>query len=331
MEALSRSPDEDDGWQPSGAELLIPGVELESVDQTAGQIRLQPGETGQYAADSLRTYLNQIGKTPLLNSRQEYELAKRVKAGDEAAKQHMIEANLRLVVSIAKKYRNVHGTSFMDHIQEGSVGLIRAVEKFEPDKGFKFSTYATWWIKQAVQRGIADKSRVIRIPVHIVENMNKVNSTERRLTVSLGRSPTYVEIAEESGLELVKVMDVVRVRKLEPKSLNEAVDDDGENERGEFVTDSHSLFSDPEEEFEQVYKSVVNEEIKSAIENGKLNDNERDVLIYRFGLFGNRSMTLEEIGIVIQLTRERVRQIENQAIKKLALDSSLMAAIERDS
>ena len=258
--------------------------------------------------DSLRLYLREIGKVSLLTAEQEVILAKRIERGDMAAKTQMIEANLRLVVSIAKSYLG-RGLSFLDLIQEGSLGLIRAVEKFDYRKGYKFSTYATWWIRQAVTRAIADKARTIRIPVHMVEKLNKVVHVERQLVQQLGRDPRPEEIAAELEMTPAEVRDILRMAQL-PVSLEKPVGEDEESELGDFVQDESA-----ESPFESASLTLRREDIDHALES--LPERERRVIELRFGLKGEPPRTLEEVGRAFGVTRERIRQIENNTLKKL--------------
>jgi RNA polymerase primary sigma factor len=258
--------------------------------------------------DSLRLYLREIGKVPLLTADQEVSLAKRIERGDMDAKQHMIEANLRLVVSIAKGYLG-RGLSFLDLIQEGSLGLIRAVEKFDYRKGFKFSTYATWWIRQAVTRAIADKARTIRIPVHMVEKLNKVVHIERQLVQRLGREPEPEEIAEELDIHADEVREILRMSQL-PISLEKPIGEDEDSSLGDFVPDEQA-----ESPFDTASLSLRREDVELAL--SALPDRERRVIELRYGLDGSQPCTLEEVGRAFGVTRERIRQIENNTLKKL--------------
>jgi RNA polymerase primary sigma factor len=264
--------------------------------------------TVEPSLDSLRLYLRSIGKVPLLTADQEVMLARRIERGDMAAKQHMIEANLRLVVSIAKGYLG-RGLSFLDLIQEGSMGLIRAVEKFDYRRGYKFSTYATWWIRQAVTRAIADKGRTIRIPVHMVEKLNKVVHVERQLVQSLGREPTPQEIAAEADCTAREVRDILRLAQ-QPVSLEKPVGDEEESELGDFVEDESA-----ESPFELASEALRRDNVRRALR--ALPQREREVIEMRFGLTGERPRTLEEVGRAFNVTRERIRQIENHTLKKL--------------
>jgi len=264
--------------------------------------------TVEPSLDSLRLYLRSIGQVELLTASQEVELAKRIERGDMLAKRQMVEANLRLVVSIAKGYLG-RGLSFLDLIQEGSLGLIRAVEKFDYRRGYKFSTYATWWIRQAVTRAIADKARTIRIPVHMVEKLNRVAHVERQLVQKLGREPEPAEIAEELRWPVADVRDIIRVSQL-PVSLEKPVGDEDESELGDFVADDAVL-----EPFEEASEHLQKEGVRKALD--ALPERERQVIELRYGLSGTEPLTLEEVGRTFGVTRERIRQIENNTLKKL--------------
>jgi RNA polymerase primary sigma factor len=264
--------------------------------------------TVEPSLDSLRLYLREIGKVPLLTADQEVYLAKRIERGDMYAKTQMIEANLRLVVSIAKSYLG-RGLSFLDLIQEGSLGLIRAVEKFDYRKGYKFSTYATWWIRQAVTRAIADKARTIRIPVHMVEKLNKVVHIERQLVQRLGREPEAEEIAEELEITVFEVRDILRMSQL-PVSLEKPIGEEEESSLGDFVPDESA-----ESPYDTAQVQLRREDIKRALD--ALPERERQVIELRFGLLGEQPCTLEEVGRAFGVTRERIRQIENNTLKKL--------------
>jgi RNA polymerase primary sigma factor len=264
--------------------------------------------TVEPSLDSLRLYLRSIGQVDLLTAAQEVELAKRIERGDMLAKRQMVEANLRLVVSIAKGYLG-RGLSFLDLIQEGSLGLIRAVEKFDYRRGYKFSTYATWWIRQAVTRAIADKARTIRIPVHMVEKLNRVAHVERQLVQKLGREPEPDEIAEELRWSVSEVRDILRVAQL-PVSLEKPVGDEDDSELGDFVADDAVL-----EPFEEASEHLQKEGVRKALD--ALPERERQVIELRYGLSGLEPLTLEEVGRTFGVTRERIRQIENNTRKKL--------------
>jgi len=264
--------------------------------------------TVEPSLDSLRLYLRSIGRVHLLTAEQEVLLARRIERGDMRAKQQMIEANLRLVVSIAKSYLG-RGLTFLDLIQEGSMGLIRAVEKFDYRRGYKFSTYATWWIRQAVTRAIADKGRTIRIPVHMVEKLNKVVHVERQLVQQLGREPTPDEIARELQSTVREVRDVLRMAQ-QPISLEKPIGEEDESELGDFVEDQTA-----ESPFELAAERLRRENLRRAL--AALPEREREVIEMRFGLTGERPYTLEEVGRAFNVTRERIRQIENHTLKKL--------------
>jgi RNA polymerase primary sigma factor len=258
--------------------------------------------------DSLQLFLKDIGKVRLLTAQEEVDLAKRIERGDLDAKQKMVESNLRLVVSIAKNYRN-QGLPFLDLIQEGTLGLVRAAEKFDYRKGFKFSTYATWWIRQAIARALADKARTIRIPVHVVEKLNKIGRAERKLVTELGREPTAEEIAEVTGIEPEEVESIKRSAQA-PVSLEKPVGDEEESEFGQFIADERA-----ESPYERAAEILTKEALREALEN--LSYRERRVLELRYGLGGEHPRTLDEVGRTFNVTRERIRQIENQSLKKL--------------
>ncbi len=264
--------------------------------------------TVEPSLDSLRLYLRAIGRVQLLTAEKEVALAQRIERGDLVAKQEMVEANLRLVVSIAKGYLG-RGLSFLDLIQEGSLGLIRAVEKFDYRRGYKFSTYATWWIRQAVTRAIADKGRTIRIPVHMVEKLNKVVHVERQLVQSLGREPTAEEIAAELEVSAREVRDILRIAQ-QPVSLEKPIGEEEESELGDFVEDENQVSP-----FELASENLRRENVRRALDT--LPQREREVIEMRFGLTGSRPYTLEEVGRAFNVTRERIRQIENHTLKKL--------------
>ncbi|MEI9913805.1 MAG: RNA polymerase sigma factor RpoD [Candidatus Saccharibacteria bacterium] len=261
------------------------------------------------ADDSVRLYLREIGKIPLLSADEELTLAKRVVAGDKDAKEKMAEANMRLVVSIAKRYVG-RGLDLLDLIQEGNTGLLRAVEKFDPDKGFKFSTYATWWIRQAITRAIADQARTIRIPVHMVETINKLLRTQRRLTQELNREPTNEEIAQAMEIEVDKVEHIMKIKQ-DISSLDASIRDDEEDSvLADFIEDEDTI-SPEESATSQLLKEHVNEMLAA------LTEREQKILRLRFGLEDGKSHTLEEVGQEFSVTRERIRQIEAKALAKL--------------
>ncbi|MBQ3429926.1 RNA polymerase sigma factor RpoD [Candidatus Saccharibacteria bacterium] len=264
-----------------------------------------------FADDSVRLYLREIGKIPLLSQEEEQELAKKIVKGDKKAKDKMVEANMRLVVSIAKRYSG-RGLDFLDLIQEGNTGLLRAVDKFDPEKGFKFSTYATWWIRQAITRAIADQARTIRIPVHMVETINKVLRTTRKLTQELNREPTTDEIAKELDMEAEKIEYVMRIKQ-DIASLDASVGRDGDDEDsvlGDFVEDEERV--SPED---SAATQILKEQLASII--ATLSDREQKIIKMRFGIGGERPHTLEEVGVEFSVTRERIRQIEAKALSKL--------------
>jgi len=283
-----------DGERPSGkgSDVRKPSIDL----------------TVEPSLDSLRLYLRSIGRVQLLTAEREVALAQRIERGDLVAKQEMVEANLRLVVSIAKGYLG-RGLSFLDLIQEGSLGLIRAVEKFDYRRGYKFSTYATWWIRQAVTRAIADKGRTIRIPVHMVEKLNKVVHVERQLVQELGREPAAEEIARELECSAREVRDILRMAQ-QPVSLEKPVGEEEESELGDFVEDSDAISP-----FDRASETLRRENVRRAL--NALPTREREVIEMRFGLRGTRPYTLEEVGRAFNVTRERIRQIENHTLKKL--------------
>ncbi len=262
------------------------------------------------ADDSVRLYLHEIGKIPLLTLDEENSIARRIIEGEQKAKDEMAEANMRLVVSIAKRYSG-RGLDFLDLIQEGNTGLLRAVEKFDPDKGFKFSTYATWWIRQAITRAIADQARTIRIPVHMVETINKLMRTQRRMTQKLNREPTMDELSKELEMEIDKIEYIMKIKQ-DISSLDATVgrDDDDDSVLGDFIGDDEAR--SPEES--ATYK-LLQEQIDSILQT--LSEREKKILTMRFGLGGTKSHTLEEVGQEFAVTRERIRQIEAKALAKL--------------
>ena len=311
--------DNDDELKPKKA---IKGALLSDVEEPDAE-ELEDEEeadedtinSGQYfddvSDDSVRLYLREIGKIPLLNAVEELALAQRVVAGEKRAKDKMAEANMRLVVSIAKRYSG-RGLDFLDLIQEGNTGLLRAVEKFDPDKGFKFSTYATWWIRQAITRAIADQARTIRIPVHMVETINKLLRTQRRMTQELNREPTIEELAKELEMEPEKVEYVIKIKQ-DITSLDAGVGRDGEDEDsvlGDFIEDEDG--ATPEE---SATNQLLKEQVQAILST--LSDREQKIIKMRFGLDNGKSHTLEEVGQEFAVTRERIRQIEAKALAKL--------------
>ncbi len=258
--------------------------------------------------DALQLFLKDIGKVRLLSAQEEVALAQRIERGSFDAKQKLVESNLRLVVSIAKNYRN-QGLPFLDLIQEGTIGLVRATEKFDYRKGFKFTTYATWWIRQAAARALAEKARTIRIPVHIVEKLNKIGRAERKLVTALGREPTPEEIAEVTGLDREEVDSIKRSAQA-PISLEKPVGDEENSEFGQFIADEQA-----ESPYELAVETLTKEALRDALQN--LSYRERRVLELRYGIGGEHPRTLEEVGRTFNVTRERIRQIESQSLKKL--------------
>ena len=304
----------DQQYTPTNDDPLEPDLTAVHDDEEIED--LEALSTGQYlddiSDDSVRLYLREIGKIPLLSSDEEMELARRIIEGDKKAKDKMAEANMRLVVSIAKRYSG-RGLDFLDLIQEGNTGLLRAVEKFDPDKGFKFSTYATWWIRQAITRAIADQARTIRIPVHMIETINKLVRTQRRLTQELNREPTMEELSKERDMEPEKIEYINKIRQ-ETSSLDAGIGRDGDEEDsvlGDFIEDEDTI-SPEESATNQLLKEKVAEVLSS------LSDREQKIVRMRFGLDnGGKSHTLEEVGQQFAVTRERIRQIEAKALAKL--------------
>jgi RNA polymerase primary sigma factor len=308
------SSDEDEQPPEQDDDPLEAGEEEGEINQLALRSRLDELRKAEVdlsvepSLDSLRLYLRSIGRVPLLSAEEEVCLAKRIERGDVSAKQHMIEANLRLVVSIAKGYLG-RGLNFLDLIQEGSLGLIRAVEKFDYRRGYKFSTYATWWIRQAVTRAIADKGRTIRIPVHMVERLNKVIYAERALMQQLGRDPSPAELAAELECSAREVREVLRMAQ-QPVSLEKPVGDEEDSELADFVEDATA-----ESPFEVASKALRRQSVARVL--ASLPRREREVLEMRYGITGDRVRTLDEVGRAFNITRERVRQIESRTLKKL--------------
>lgn len=300
------------------AKIEIGGVTEPDVKELSDEWAVEDGEEividekmylDDIADDSVRLYLREIGKIPLLSAEEELALAQRVVAGDKEAKDQMAEANMRLVVSIAKRYVG-RGLDLLDLIQEGNTGLLRAVEKFDPDKGFKFSTYATWWIRQAITRAIADQARTIRIPVHMVETINKLLRTQRRLTQELNREPTNDEIAKAMEIDVDKVEHIMKIKQ-DISSLDASVRDDEEDSvLGDFIEDEDTI--SPEE---SATNQLLKEHVKTLLSG--LTDREQKILKLRFGLEDGKSHTLEEVGQEFSVTRERIRQIEAKALAKL--------------
>jgi RNA polymerase primary sigma factor len=297
--AIAEEEDEQEESGEVGAGLR---ARLEEMRRPEVDLTVEP------SLDSLRLYLRSIGRVPLLTAEEEVALAKRIERGDIGAKQHMVEANLRLVVSIAKGYVG-RGLTLLDLIQEGSLGLIRAVEKFDYRRGYKFSTYATWWIRQAVTRSLADKGRTIRIPVHMVERLNKLLHAERRLIQQLGREPSPAELAGELECTVREVRDVMRITQ-QPISLEKPVGEEDDSALADFVEDVSAASP-----FEIASEALRRENVLRVL--ASLPRREREVIEMRYGIVGGRSRTLEEVGRAFNITRERVRQIENRTLKKL--------------
>ena len=287
--------------------------EEESEEEITEADLLIPDEVS--VSDPVRTYLKEIGHFPLLKSEEEIELAKAIEAGGpeaEAARQRLINSNLRLVVSIAKKYVG-RGLAFLDLIQEGNIGLMKAVDKYDYSKGFKFSTYATWWIRQAITRSIADQARTIRIPVHMVETVNKMTRIRRQLVLELGREPTVEEIGEEMNLPIERVMEIQNMTQ-SPVSINSPVGEEEDSKLGDFIPDDKTPVPD-----EAASSSMLKEQLEQVLQT--LTEREREVLTLRFGLSDGEPRTLEEVGKYFHVTRERIRQIEAKALRKLRMPS----------
>ena len=282
-------------------------VEKEYEGKREDEPEILHSERGS-AEDPVRMYLKEIGRIPLLSSEEEIELAKRMEMGDEEAKKKLSEANLRLTVSIAKRYSG-RGMQFLDLIQEGNLGLIKAVEKFDYRKGYKFSTYATWWIRQSITRAIADQARTIRIPVHMVETMNRVNRTSRRLLQEYGREPTPEEIAVTMNLPVERILEVSKISQ-EPVSLETPIGEEEDSHLGDFIQDEHVPVPS-----EEAAHTLLREQLEEVMDT--LSDREQKVLALRFGLEDGKPHTIEEVGRDFQVTRERIRQIEAKALRKL--------------
>ncbi len=292
-------------------DIALPEIEeLNEIEEvTEEEIVEVEADIETYSTDDpVRMYLKEIGKVPLLSAGEEVELAIKMSEGDEDAKRRMAEANLRLVVSIAKRYVG-RGMLFLDLIQEGNLGLIKAVEKFDYTKGYKFSTYATWWIRQAITRAIADQARTIRIPVHMVETINKVIRVSRQLLQELGHDPSAEEIAEEMGIPVDKVRDILKIAQ-EPVSLETPIGEEEDSHLGDFIPDE-----DASEPSEAASFSLLKEQLMEVLET--LTPREKKVLELRFGIVDGRTRTLEEVGKEFNVTRERIRQIEAKALRKL--------------
>ncbi len=305
LDELGLEPGEVDEFYDALEELQIDVVDDPAEPEAALELDVTVREM---TTDSLQLFLKDIGKVKLLTAAQEVELSKRIERGDHLAKQQMVAANLRLVVSIAKNYRN-QGLPFLDLIQEGTIGLVRAAEKFDHRRGYKFSTYATWWIRQAVARALADKGRTIRMPVHVVEKLNKITRTERKLLAELGREPTSEEVARELQLPVEEVEQIRRSAQT-PVSLEKPVGDEDESEFGHFIADQ----SEPRPD-EAAETTLQRDALRRAL--AMLSYRERRVLELRYGLDGEDPRTLDEVGRAFNVTRERVRQIEHQSLRKL--------------
>ncbi len=291
----------------SGVKINDPDLDADDTGDDEG------GEDVNVVDDSVKMYLKEIGKIELLNADQERDIAQRMADGDEEAKEMLINSNLRLVVSIAKKYMN-RGLSLLDLIQEGNIGLIKAVDKFDYTKGFKFSTYATWWIRQAITRAIADQARTIRIPVHMVETINKLTRVQRQLVQDLGREPTTEELAKEMSMEPAKIREIQKISQ-DPISIDKPVGEEEDSHLVDFI--SNDELAAPEEE---VARILLKEDLIKALNS--LTERERKVIELRFGLKDGIPMTLEQVGKKLGVTRERIRQIEAKAIRKLSRASS---------
>src|SRR5262245_7365175 len=304
LDELDLEPAQLDEFYAALEEAQIAVVHADEAEEPEVEAEPEP----EITTDALQLFLKDIGRVPLLTAAQEVELAKRIERGEHAAKQAMVEANLRLVVSIAKRYRN-QGLPFLDLIQEGTIGLVRAAEKFDYRKGFKFSTYATWWIRQAVARAIADKGRTIRMPVHVVEKLNRIMRSERKLRAELGREPVTDEIARDVEMTTDEVEQIRRSAQV-PVSLEKPVGDDDESEFGHFLADESAPLPD-----ELAETTLQRAALRSIL--GALSERERVVLELRYGLDGQQPRTLDEVGRAFNVTRERIRQIEHQGLKKL--------------
>jgi len=290
------------GFEPSDVVSEDDASDREEVEVRAGKEARVPGE------DSVQFYLRSIGRIKLLSPSEEIELARRIGKGDEIAKKRLVQANLRLVVSVAKKYQN-RGLPFLDLIQEGNLGLIRAAEKFDPERGYKFSTYATWWIRQGITRALADKSRTIRVPVHMVETINNLRKVTRKLSQELGRRPSMEELAKAMNVNLSKIKDILAANRV-PVSLDTPYGEDEDNSLGELVQDENS--TPPEVSTES---SLMMSDIRGVL--SVLTAREREILILRYGLKDGQQRTLEQVGKLVGITRERTRQIEIKALRAL--------------
>jgi len=290
-----RAEDEETGGEVNvNEEIIVDDVPDESKDMSVN--------------DNVRMYLKEIGKISLLSLEEEQELSRRVAAGDEKAKNILAESNLRLVVSIAKRYVG-RGLLFLDLIQEGNIGLMKAVEKFDYDKGYKFSTYATWWIRQAITRALADQARTIRVPVHMVETINKMARIERQMTLELNREPTDQELSKKMGLSVEKIAEIRKISQ-DPVSLETPIGEEDDSHLGDFLADERTMSPEEFANYE-----VLKDELREVLDT--LTTREKEVLELRFGLFDGSSHTLEEVGKQFKVTRERIRQIEAKALRKL--------------
>ena len=300
----------DDALLADDDSLLLDDLDGDFIDKGEEDIDLDAIDLleGIGTEDPVRMYLKEIGTVPLLSADEELRLAKRKAEGDEAAKERLIEANLRLVVSIAKRYTG-RGMSFLDLVQDGNLGLIKGVEKFDYTKGYKLSTYATWWIRQSVTRALADQARTIRVPVHMVETINKMSKMQRKLTLELGYEPSVTELADALEMSEDKVMEIMQIAR-EPASLETPIGEEDDSNLGDFVADSNALT--PEGNVESV---MLREHIDALL--GDLKERERQVIVLRFGLEDGHPRTLEEVGKEFNVTRERIRQIEAKALRKL--------------
>ncbi len=300
----------DDALLADDDSLLLDDLDGDFIDKGEEEIDLDAIDLleGIGTEDPVRMYLKEIGTVPLLSADEELRLAKRKAEGDEAAKERLIEANLRLVVSIAKRYTG-RGMSFLDLVQEGNLGLIKGVEKFDYTKGYKLSTYATWWIRQSVTRALADQARTIRVPVHMVETINKMSKMQRKLTLELGYEPSVTELADALDMSEDKVMEIMQIAR-EPASLETPIGEEDDSNLGDFVADSNAVT--PEGNVESV---MLREHIDTLLED--LKERERQVIVLRFGLEDGHPRTLEEVGKEFNVTRERIRQIEAKALRKL--------------
>jgi RNA polymerase primary sigma factor len=295
---------------PGAPTVVSDEMEIATADNDEEEDKLEPGLHGRTTKgeDPVQFYLRSIGRIKLLNATEEIELARRIAQGDMFAKKRLVQSNLRLVVSIAKKYQG-RGLPFLDLIQEGNLGLIRAAEKFDAERGYKFSTYATWWIRQGITRALADKSRTIRVPVHMVETINALRKSTRRLSQELGRRPTMEELSRDMKVSLAKIKDILQANRL-PLSLDTPYGEDDDNSLADLVEDENSLL--PEDSTEA---SLMSQDIRGIL--SMLTPREREILVLRFGLNDGKQRTLEQVGKLVGITRERTRQIEMKALRAL--------------